>query len=101
MKSDEYWKILENRQLFYQQKIPSLIGFESAAKLDEAGELIWTKIGEEGSILEIGSGNNALQKKLQFAGHKGVYHTRTSKLVTHIIFIRWMKSNEAMTSFLC
>jgi hypothetical protein len=75
MKPDEYWKILENRPLFYKQKIPALIGFESQTKLDEVGQTIKKLIEKKGSVLEIGSGNNALQKKIRDAGYQGIFHT--------------------------
>ncbi len=75
MKSDEYWKILENRPKFYAQKIPSLVGFESVLNLDESGETLRRKIGKSASVLELGSGNNALLEKLKKRGHGGTYHT--------------------------
>ncbi len=75
MRSDEYWKILENRPKFYSQKIRSLVAFESADALDESGETVRRKIGTQSSVLELGSGNNVLMKKLKDRGHKGVYHT--------------------------
>ncbi len=75
MKSDEYWKILENRPKFYHFKVRSITGFESATQLGESGEVIRQKIGKNASVLELGSGNNALMKKLKDRGHQGTYHT--------------------------
>ena len=75
MRPDEYWKMLDNRALFYRQKIGSIVSYTTARGMTPVERLISRKVPPDAAVLEVGSGNNALMERMKRAGHRGIYHT--------------------------
>jgi len=72
---DLYWAIKGCYPEYFKKKMPINIGFMSPTTLDGSRSKLKQVIGDSQSVLDIGSGDNFVQRAMRSAGHKGVYHT--------------------------
>ena len=72
---DNYWTRMKLREEFGKiGRIPAKRWCPSEG-LNEIEKVYFNRIRESNSILEIGSGDNTLQKKFRQSGYEGAYHT--------------------------